>query len=85
MHSKVLAIASALVALIRGGELRAVGQLGKCGRDTVPHEVGLRNAVQQEHGRPVAAAASMDGRRGNSYVEFLESLVHGSAQRCIAG
>jgi len=40
--------------------------------------------VQQEHGRPVAAAASVNGRRGDNYVEFVESLVHVSAQRSTA-
>src|SRR5215475_8449832 len=52
--------------------------LGEAGRHPVPHQMCLRNAVQEQHRRPAAAASAVDLRAGRLNVEFLKPIEHGT-------
>src|SRR5262249_50684420 len=56
------------------GDHRVV--LGELRRHPVPHEMRLRNAVQQQHRRAAAAAYAVDPRTGRLNVELFEPVEH---------
>ena len=59
----------AVAAQVRRDDGAVAGQLGG---DPVPHDVALREAVQQQDGRPVAAADRVDAHAGSGDVGHLD-------------
>jgi hypothetical protein len=67
-------LAARAVAAQVGGDDRE--PLSERGGHPVPHEVGLRDAVQQQDRRPVATQPAMDRGAAHGDVELLEPLEH---------